>query len=145
MKSLDTNIFVYALNADCREYASASAVLQMALDHSEDWIIADQVYFELYKALRNPRVFGKPYGAEHAFSKIEILRDQCGLRRCSYVDQVWDGVSDWLKRGEFPYQRTHDAVLAGTLLKAGVKTLYTRNLKDFEGYGFTSLVNPIDG
>jgi hypothetical protein len=35
--------------------------------------------------------------------------------------------------------------MAGTLLKAGVKTLYTRNLKDFEGYGFTSLVNPIDG
>ena len=116
----------------------------MALDHPEDWIIADQVYFELYKALRNPRIFGKPYGSELAFSKIEILREQCGLRRCSYVDQVWDGVSDWLKRGEFPYQRTHDAVLAGTLLKAGVTTFYTRNLKDFEGYGFTTLVNPVD-
>ena len=74
----------------------------MALDHSEDWIIADQVYFELYKALRNPRIFEKPYGAEDAFSKIEMLREQCGLRRCSYVDQVWDGVSGWLKRGEFP-------------------------------------------
>lgn len=144
MKSLDTNILVYALNVDCTEYNVAAAALQIALDHPEDWIIADQVYFELYKALRNPRIFEKPYGAADAFSKIEILREQSGLRRCSYGDQVWDGVSDWLKRVEFPYQRTHDAVLAGTLLKAGVKTFYTRNLKDFEGYGFTTLVNPID-
>jgi hypothetical protein len=35
--------------------------------------------------------------------------------------------------------------LAATLLKAGVQTLYTRNIKDFEGYGFAALVNPIDG
>ena len=50
-----------------------------------------------------------------------------------------------LREANFPYQRTHNAVLACTLLKAGITTLYTRNLKDFEGYGFTSLVNPIDG
>ncbi len=145
MKSLDTNILVYALNADCGEYQHAASTLQEALDDPRDWIIADQVYLELYKALRNPRIFGKPYGAEGAFSKVQMLRDHCGLRRCCYGDVVWDQLATRIQRPDFPYQRTHDAVLAETLLKAGVHTFYTRNTKDFEGYGFASLVNPIDG
>ncbi len=145
MKSLDTNILVYALNADCREYQHAALALQAALDAPQDWIIADQVYLELYKALRNPRIFEKPYGAEEAFSKVETLRDHCGLRRCCYLDQVWDRLAARIQRSDFPYQHTHDAVLAETLLRAGVQTLYTRNIKDFEGYGFASLVNPIEG
>lgn len=145
MKSLDTNILVYALNADCVEFQHAAAALREALDQPEEWIIADQVYLELYKALRNPRIFSKPYGAEEAFSKIQMLRDQSGLRRCCYSDPVWDQLAVRIQSHDFPYQRTHDAVLAETLLKAGVKTFYTRNTKDFEGYGFAFLVNPIDG
>ncbi len=145
MKSLDTNILIYALNADCAEFRQAGPTLQAVLDAPEDWIIADQVYLELYKALRNPRIFGNPYGAEEAFSKVQTLRDECGLRRCCYGDQVWDRLADRIRKSDFPYQRTHDAVLAETLLKAGVRSLYTRNTKDFEGYAFTSLINPIDG
>lgn len=145
MKSLDTNILVYALNADCAEFQRAAAALQAALDDPEEWIIADQVYLELYKALRNPRIFGTPYKAEEAFSKIQILRDECGLRHCCYGAQVWDRLADRIGKPDFPYQRTHDAVLAETLLRAGVQILYTRNTKDFEGCGFASLVDPIDG
>jgi predicted nucleic acid-binding protein len=145
LKSLDTNILIYALNSDCAEFQHAATALQAALDDPEEWIIADQVYLELYKALRNPRIFGKPYGAEEAFSKIQILRGECGLRHCCYGDQVWERLAERIGNPDFPYQRTHDAVLAETLLKAGVQTLYTRNTKDFEEYGFHSLVNPIDG
>jgi len=81
VKSLDTNILVYSLNKDCSEYRNASSVLQEALDNPQDWIISDQVYIELYKALRNPRIFAKPYSAEEAFSKVQTLRDYSGLRR----------------------------------------------------------------
>jgi len=144
LKSLDTNILVSALNSDCAEFQRAAAALQTALDDPEEWIIANQVYLELYKALRNPRIFGKPYGAEEAFSKIQILRDECGIRHCCYGDQVWDQLATRIQKADFPYQRTHDAVLAETLLKSGVQTLYTRNTKDFEGYGFSSLLNPLD-
>ena len=35
MKSLDTNILVYALNADCAEFHRASAALQAALDEPD--------------------------------------------------------------------------------------------------------------
>ena len=144
MKSLDTNILVYSLNKDCSEFRNASSVLQKALDNPQDWIIADQVYIELYKALRNPRIFGKPHSAEEAFSKVQTLRDYSGLRRCCYADSVWKGLANSLGNTAFPYQRTHDAVLAQTLLNARVQVFYTRNTKDFQEYGFLSLLNPID-
>ena len=95
--------------------------------------------------LRNPRIFGKLHEAEEAYSKIQILRDQCRLRRCCYLDQAWYQLAARIQKTDFPHQRTYDAVLAETLLRAGVQTLYTRNIKDFEGYGFVSVVNPIDG
>jgi predicted nucleic acid-binding protein len=144
VKSLDTNILVYSLNKDCSEYRNASSVLQDALDNPQDWIISDQVYIELYKALRNPRIFGKPHSAEEAFSKVQTLRDYSGLRRCCYADSVWKELANSLGNPTFPYQRTHDAVLAQTLLNARVQVFYTRNTKDFQEYGFLSLLNPID-
>ena len=38
-----------------------------------------------------------------------------------------------LRQSGFPYQRTHDAVLAATLRHHGVRVFYTRNTKDFQG------------
>ena len=49
MKSLDTNVLLYALNADCAEHTSARAIVELALNESDQWIIADQVYFELFR------------------------------------------------------------------------------------------------
>lgn len=42
MKSLDTSVLLYALNADCSEYQSARALIESALQQPHGWIIADQ-------------------------------------------------------------------------------------------------------
>ena len=63
---------------------------------------------------------------------------------CCYEIALWGRMLDQLSRRDFPYQRTHDEILAQTLLHNGVKTFYTRNTKDFEGVGFEQLLNPID-
>lgn len=44
---------------------------------------------------------------------------------------------------DFPHRRTHDAVLAATLLGHGVRTFYTRNLKDFWDAGFERIIDPL--
>jgi uncharacterized protein len=144
LKSIDTNLLVYALNRICPEYPAASAFLQSALDEPTGWILSDQVYFELYKALRNPKIFSKPLGAPEAFSKIDSLREQSGFLRCHYSDESWDAISSNLRQNGFPYQRTHDCILAQTLRQMGVTVFYTRNSKDFLNYGFESVINPID-
>jgi predicted nucleic acid-binding protein len=48
-----------------------------------------------------------------------------------------------LRQSDFPYQRTHDAVLAATLRNHDVRVFYTRNTKDFQDAGFEKVIDPI--
>ena len=45
MKSLDTNILVYASNEDAPEYEKARKLIEGLIGSSHDWIIADQERF----------------------------------------------------------------------------------------------------
>jgi len=49
-----------------------------------------------------------------------------------------------LKSNRFEAKRTFDAVLAVTLISNSVDLFYTRNTKDFEYFGFHTVINPID-
>lgn len=144
MNSLDTNILVYAANEDCDEHAKANQLVNDALLAPRDWIIAEQVLFEYYKALRHPRILSKPLSAPAAAAQVQFLREKSGFMICCYEMFLWNRVFDHLSRQDFPYQRTHDQILAQTLLHNGVKTFHTRNTKDFVGIGFERVINPID-
>ena len=109
-----------------------------------DWIIADQVYLELYRALRNPKVMSRPLTATQAANHVSVMRDEMGMMRCGYTTECWSGLMQKLEADDFPFRRTHDAVLAATLLSHGVKSFYTRNTKDFISAGFRELINPVD-
>ena len=145
LSSIDTNILLYAANEDCPEQGVCCALLEKAAEEPEQWIIADQVYLELYRALRNPRVLRKPRKAGEAVAHITQLRDELGFLHCGYTSECWPQLLDRLEVDDFPYQRTHDAVLSETLLRHGVQTFYTRNTKDFLDSGFSQVINPVDG
>lgn len=142
--SLDTNILLYAANEDVAEHNICKGFLQKVIDDPADWIIADQVYLELYRALRSPKVMSYPMSAPQAASHISLLRDGMGLEHCGYATDCWDRLLGHLQAEDFPYRRTHDAVLAETLLSHGVRTFYTLNTKDFISAGFDRAINPVD-
>ena len=144
MNSLDTNILIYAANEDCAEHAKANALVNQALANPRGWIIADQVLFEYYKALRHPKILARPLAADDAAAQVAFLRRRSGFLVCCYELRFWDAVFGKLEAAEFPCQRTHDLVLGETLRRNGVSTFYTRNTKDFAEAGFPNLVNPID-
>jgi toxin-antitoxin system PIN domain toxin len=142
--SLDTNILLYAANEDAPEHEACKELVQQILEAPTEWIIADQVYLELYRALRNPRVMSSPLPAKSAAKHITILRDELGISHCGYDSACWRTLMRSLETDDFPYRRTHDAVLAATLLSHGVNKFYTRNTKDFESAGFDMVINPVD-
>lgn len=142
--SLDTNILLYAANEDAAEHAVCRNFMQTIVDAPADWVIADQVYFELYVALRNPKVMERPMSAAQASDHLSTLRNGLGLMHCGYVPECWNTAISSMKSDDFPFRRTHDAVLAATLLAHGVKVFYTRNTKDFLAAGFDQVVNPVD-
>jgi predicted nucleic acid-binding protein len=144
VNSLDTNILVYAANSSAPEHARALAVVDQMLAHPTEWILADQVLWEFYKALRHPKVLQKPRTASQAAAHVRFLRVQSGVACCAGEISQFAEVAALLERPRFPYQRTHDAVLGVTLRRHGVKVFYTRNGTDFADCGLPKIVNPID-
>ncbi len=142
--SLDTNILLYAANEDAPEHGICKEFLQKVIENPVDWVIADQVYLELYRALRSPKVMSHPLSAVEAAGHVSLLRDGMGVMHCGYTTECWDRLLGHLQAEDFPYRRTHDAVLAATLLSHGVRTFYTRNTKDFMSAGFDRVTNPVD-
>ena len=144
MKSLDTNILVYASNQDAPEHKKARKVVENLLDGADEWIIADQVLIETYRALRNPAVLQHPLSPNDAWAAIHFYREEAGCRRCCYELEMWPRLEQYLKSNRFEARRAFDAVLAITLIGNAVDSFYTRNAKDFKYFGFPTLINPID-
>jgi predicted nucleic acid-binding protein len=144
MKSIDTNILLYAADEDCREHDAAIRLVNDALRSPAEWMLADQVLFEMYAGLRHPGVFAKPLSAAQAARRVAFLRDESGFSFCGYELRSWPMTHAGLSAPAFPRRRTYDLVLAVTLRINGVTDFYTRNAADFRDAGFTELVNPID-
>ena len=144
MNSLDTNILVYAANRGAPEHGKALAVVQTMLAQPSEWILADQVLWEFYMALRHPRILQKPRSAAQAAAHLRFLREESGIACCAYELPHFAEVLECLERSRFPYQRTHDAILGITLRRHGVTVFYTRNEQDFADAGLGKIINPID-
>ena len=62
---------------------------------------------------------------------------------CAYETSFMGEVAEVLRSAEFAPRRTFDLVLAVTLKRHRVKTLYTGNTDDFQRLGWFTVVNPL--
>lgn len=118
-------------------------MIDQAQRDGENWILSDQVLFEYYRLVRNPRVLELPLSAPEAASFIEYFRNSLGVRYCAYEPRHLGAVLTRARAGDFLARRVYDLVLAETLKHHGVRRLYTHNPKDFEDLGCFEVVDPI--
>lgn len=144
MQSLDTSILLYAINRDCAEHESCRTLVAEALDAPNDWVIADQLWFELYRLLRHPSVLQRPLDAATAANTVAWYRDKSGWQQCAWSPAQMPRLHAQWAQQDFPARRTFDAVLALTLRSNGVTRFYTRNVRDFAGAGFAAVVDPVN-
>ena len=141
LTSIDTNLLLYSINADCPEFAAARGFVSDLAD-STDVVIAEYVLVELYLLLRNPAVVREPLPAAEAVAVCQAFRrnPQWQLVEAAHVmDEVWNHAS---KVG-FARRCIVDARLALTLRRHGVTDFATRNTAHFQGYGFDRVWDPI--
>jgi len=143
MKSLDTNILLYALNKDCSEHAVCRDLVNTAVKEGELWVMADQIWFELYRLIRNPAVLEKPLNAENAASMVKWYRENTGWLHCAWEPSMMKDLSPLWARNSFSSKKSFNLILAITLKSHGVKEFYTRNTRDFESLGFFDVCNPL--
>ena len=141
MISIDTNILLYAQNADCPEHGPAIDFVSAAGGRG-DVVICELVLVELYVLLRNPAVLARPLKSRQAVEVCQTYRTN-PLWRLVESAPVMERVWELAARGTFARGRIFDARLALTLQQHGVTEMATANTKDFEGLGFDRVWNPL--
>jgi len=129
MISLDTNIFLYAQNLDCREHLAAYNFVLECGDR-DDVVLCELVLVELYVLLRNPSIFKKPLSSTQAVEICNIYRQNPKWRiieNAPVMESVWEKASS----PSFPRRKIFDVRLALTLKHHGVTELATANIKRF--------------
>jgi len=141
MVSFDTNLVVYAANADASEQPIAAGFVN-SLAGREDVVVCELMLVEVYLKLRNPRILSKPMGAAEAAEVCAALRANANWRlveSAPVMNEVWQRAA----QKEFAFRRIIDCRLALTLKHHGVKEFATTNIKDFQDFGFARVWNPL--
>jgi len=145
MISCDTNVLFAVLDSDSVHHATAITFLN-DMRNSEQFGLCELVLIELYGLLRNPIVSKRPQNAADAARVIQKLRSHpCWLLldypgpKSDVMNRLWELTA----KTDFPYRRVYDARLALTLRHHGVTEFATCNVKDFQGFGFKRVWNPL--
>lgn len=143
MIGIDTNLLLYSLNPASEWHDRAVSFLRQNFGvPSVRVAITDYVLVELYVHLRNPVVMAQPLSAGAARDLVTSywkIPNVMRIENATVMDRVWAlaGGRDFARR------RIFDARLALTLRHGGVTHFATSNVKDFQGWGFEKVWNPL--
>lgn len=143
MIGIDTNLLLYSLNPASEWHGRAVSFLRQNFGvPSVRVAITDYVLVELYVHLRNPVVMAQPLSAGAARDLVTSywkIPNVMRIENATVMDRVWAlaGGRDFARR------RIFDARLALTLRHGGVTHFATSNVKDFQGWGFEKVWNPL--
>lgn len=147
MISFDTNVLFAGFDEANPGHALALELVD-SFQTANDVVICELMLAELYRLLRNPLLLPVPKSAAEAATAIEGFRSNphwslVGMPgNRNVMDAVWRDAA----APDFPARNLYDARLAETLRYYRVDTFYTRNVKDFQRYGFRRVVDPfVDG
>ena len=145
MISIDANILLYSFCAESPAHAGARAFLE-ELSRRDDVALSEFVLAEFYLHLRNPAVLRSPLTAPHAAEVLGSYRKHPRWKTLGFPprsrelhDELWQRAAE----KDFARRRIYDARIALSLTAFGVTDFATLNLKDFQGFGFRRVWNPL--
>lgn len=140
---IDTNLLIAWLNTSHPTHTTARSWFISQQDIPEI-VLCELVLVELYGLLRNPKLWERPLTATQAVDMIQSLREHPRWELIDYPGGLMADVWRHAAAPQFARRRIYDARLALTLRHHGVTEFATANVRDFEGFGFTRVWNPLD-
>lgn len=145
MISADTNVLLPAIEAANPVHDQARGFLE-GLQGRDDVVLSEFVLVELYGLLRNPAVLARPLSAAEAAAVCGAFRRHPRWQVVGFPPDSRDfHDAFWPRLGEatFARRRAYDWRTALSLVRQGVTEFATVNTKDFEGFGFRRVWNPL--
>lgn len=142
MIGVDTNLLIAWLNSAHPWHPAAKRWFDASASTTEV-VLCELVLTELYGLLRNPKLWAVPLPAADAVALVQRLREHPKWELVDYPGGLMGAVWHHAASPQFAYRRIYDARLALTLRHHGVAEFATANVKDFYGFGFTRVWNPL--
>ncbi|HSW96493.1 MAG TPA: PIN domain-containing protein [Candidatus Saccharimonadales bacterium] len=132
---IDSNILVYAINADSPKNKTAQLFLS---NNSQKLEIAHQNIFESLRVLTHPK-FSYPMKPSNAQEALWAIVDACKIvypnNKTHYL------ALELIKENNLFGNQIFDAYLAATALSNNITTIATDNVKDFKKFKI-NILNP---
>lgn len=142
MIAFDTNILFPSLEPSHRSHDRARGFLLQI--KAREACLCELVLMEIYALVRNPAVCTRPLDGPAAVELVRRLRGNPQWRLLDYPGSLMDDIWEAAGQPGFARRRIFDARLAITLRSHGVTDFATSNVKDFDGFGFARVWNPLE-
>ncbi len=143
MVVVDTNILVYAADADSQGHAQSRDWIEKRRRRPDAWYTTWPIFYEFMRVTTHPRVMRKPWSARRAWAFVSALLASPGLgvlvpteRHADVANEVIDELP-WLAGNLI-----HDAHTAILMREHGVLRICTRDA-DFHRFSFLEVVDPV--
>ncbi len=131
---LDTNILVYAVDAEAEHHVASKALLHQAKAPDAALCLTAQIVAEFCAVVTDRRRVRSPVTPVEATHAIATMLEHPGLSLLPVPIDVTVRFLELLKRGSFVAQQVFDAYLVATMLGNGIRCIHTFNVRDFERF-----------
>jgi toxin-antitoxin system PIN domain toxin len=143
MLAVDTNVLVYAADADSRFHAPCRAWLERQQARADAWYTTWAILYEFLRVTTHPRVMRRPWRAPAAWEFVAALLASPGLAVLSPTERHADVAEQVIS--ELPHlagNLLHDAHTAILMREHGIGRICTRDT-DFNQFPFVEVIDPV--
>ena len=142
MVLVDTNVLVYAADADSPHHTASRSWLEHQRRRPEAWYTTWPILYEFLRVTTHPRVMRRPWSVQQAWEFVSSLLDSPGLgvvvptsRHPEVAGQLF---------AELPHlagNLLHDSHTAILMREHGIRRICTRDT-DFHRFPFLEVIDP---
>jgi toxin-antitoxin system PIN domain toxin len=140
---VDTNILVYAADADSPFHASCRNWLARRRPRPDAWYTTWPILYEFLRVTTHPRVLRRPWSAPSAWDFIATLLESPGLAVLVPTQRHSDVAAELIAEfSDLSGNLFHDAHTAVLMREHGIKQICTRDT-DFHRFSFIEVIDPV--
>ncbi len=143
MLVVDTNVLVYAADADSQLHAPCRAWLEHQRQRPDAWYTTWSILYEFLRVTTHPRVMRRPWDAPGAWKFVTALLASPGLGVLCPTQRHADVAGQVIS--ELPHlagNLLHDTHTAILMREHGISRICTRDT-DFNQFPFLDVVDPL--
>ena len=140
---VDTNILVYAADADSPAHGRSHDLLEQWRSQPSAWYVTWAIVYEFLRVVTHPRVFRRPLSAGDAWRFVLGLLESPSVSVLTSTERHADVVSAVIQ--EIPLLSgniMHDAHTAVLMREHGLRRIYTRDT-GFHRFPFLEVIDPL--